>query len=269
MDIYGCDFSGAKNPEGRIFIASGRLSGASFTVEQVYSCEDRLDLTHFIKTSRAPWGMDFPFSVPEYYLEHQYASSWDKFIQGAYEDTREQFKQRFGQIHSGKSSRDLRETDIAVDAKSPVSSTPIAMHAMLYGGRKLLYNLREDVSVYPFDPYRENASRLYEVYPGYGWKALKLKSSDPLALHNINASFKAQVDSGFEVFITAEAAEATLDDNGKANLHARDAVMACIEMAYCNHKYGLESSGQIQPDFATEQEWRLRALEGLVVRMSR
>ncbi|WP_054941237.1 hypothetical protein [Paenibacillus ihuae] len=267
LTVYGCDFSGAKNPEGKIFIACGSLAGGSFTVNQVYSCEDRLDLYHYIHMSRAPWGMDFPFSIPKYYLERQYASSCDRFIQGAYEDTREQFKQRFGQIHSGKNSRDLRETDVAVDAKSPLASTPIAMHAMLYGGRKLLYNLRGAASVYPFEPYKENSSRLYEVYPGYGWKTLKLKSSDPEAFDKLDTSFKTLIDSGFEVCITAEAAKATLDHQGKANLHARDAVMACIEMAYCIRKYKLESSEHTQPEFATAQEWRLRSLEGLVVRM--
>lgn len=71
MNIYGCDFSGAKNPEGKIFIASGRLDGNSFIVEQVSSCEDRLDLFCEIRTTKAPWGMDFPFSIPEYYLEQQ------------------------------------------------------------------------------------------------------------------------------------------------------------------------------------------------------
>ncbi|AIQ53528.1 hypothetical protein [Paenibacillus sp. FSL R7-0331] len=267
MNIYGCDFSGAKNPEGKIFIASGRLTGNRFTVEQVFSCEDRLDLYYYIRTSRAPWGVDFPFSIPEYYLEQQYASSWDTFIEGAYSDTRDQFKQRFGQIHSGKSSRDLRVTDIAVDGKSPVSSTPIAMHAMVYGALRLLHNLQGDAAVYPFQPYREGVSRLYEIYPGHGWKALKLKSSAPDALQGIPFSFRTQVDSGFEISISPEAEAAAVDARGQASLHARDAVMACIQMAYCLRRYGLESSEQHKPEFASEEEWKLRMLEGLVVRM--
>lgn len=130
-----------------------------------------------------------------------------------------------------------------------------------------MYNLRGIASVYPFEPYRESSSRLYEVYPGYGWKALTLKSSDPEAFDKLNTSFKTLIDNGFEVSVTAEAAKATLDHQGKSNLHARDAVMACIEMAYCLRKYKLESSEPTQPEFATAQEWRLRSLEGLVVRM--
>lgn len=268
MIIYGCDFSGAKNPEGKIFVASGRLDGDSLTVEEVSSCEDRLDLYYLIRNSRAPWGVDFPFSIPEYYLGQQYDSSWDKFIQGAYEDSREQFKQRFGQIHSGKNSRDLRVTDIAVDAKSPVSSTPIAMHAMLYGARRLLHNLQGEAAVYPFQPYRAEVPRLYEIYPGHGWKALKLKSSAPDALRDLSASFKAQVDSGFEVTISPAAAAAAVDARGQANLHARDAVMACIQMAYCLRQYKLESSEEeCRPAFASQEEWEMRMLEGLVVRM--
>ncbi|MBY0010693.1 hypothetical protein [Paenibacillus typhae] len=266
MIIYGCDFSGAKNPEGKIFVASGRLDGDSFTVEEVSSCEDRLDLYCLIRNSRAPWGVDFPFSIPEYYLGQQYDSSWDKFIQGAYEDSREQFKQRFGQIHSGKNSRDLRVTDIAVDAKSPVSSTPIAMHAMLYGARRLLHNLRGEAAVYPFQPYREEVPRLYEIYPGHGWKALKLKSSASDALQAIPASFRTEVDSGFEVIISPAAA-AAVDARGQANLHARDAVMACIQMAYCLRTYKLDSGEPSKPAFASEAEWKLRMHEGLVVRM--
>lgn len=158
-------------------------------------------------------------------------------------------------------------TDIAVDGKSPVSSTPIAMHAMLYGARRLLHNLHGEAAVYPFQPYREDVSRLYEIYPGHGWKALKLKSSAPDALQDIPASFKTQIDSGFEVTISAKAAAGATDARGQANQHARDAVMACIQMAYCLRTYKLESGEPFKPEFASEAEWQLRVLEGLVVRM--
>lgn len=267
MKIYGCDFSGAKNPEGKIYVTEGNLEAGELTVERVFSCEDRLDLAYYIRSSQAPWGLDFPFSIPDYYLQEQYHSSWDNFLKGAYDDTRESFKQRFGVIHSGRSSRDMRVTDLALQAKSPVSSTPIAMHGMLYGGRKLLYNLREAVSVYPFDEVRDHASRLYEVYPSHGWKTLQLKSSDPAAPAEIGTRFKALVDETFAITVTAQAALGTLDAAGKANPHARDSMMACIPLAYCIYKYDLEKHWPVRPPFATEEEWANREREGLAVRL--
>ncbi|AIQ59415.1 hypothetical protein [Paenibacillus borealis] len=267
MKIYGCDFSGAKNPDGKIYITEGNLEQGELTVERVFSCEDRLDLAYYIRSSKAPWGLDFPFSIPDYYLQEQYDSSWDRFLQGAYDDTREDFKQRFGVIHSGRNSRDLRVTDIALQAKSPVSSTPIAMHGMLYGGRKLLFNLREKVSVYPFGEVRDNASRLYEVYPSHGWKALQLKSTSQDAPGEIPARFNALVDETFAITVTAQAALGTLDAGGKPNPHARDSMMACIPLAYCIYKYDLEKHWPVRPPFATEGEWAAREREGLAVRL--
>ncbi|OKP93503.1 hypothetical protein [Paenibacillus sp. P46E] len=267
MNIYGCDFSGAKNPEGKIFIARGQLAGHTLTIERVTGCEDRLDLAHYIKESKAPWGMDFPFSIPEYYLQNQYDSSWRNFVAGAYEDSREVFRDRFGVIHSGKNNRDLRFTDIALQAKSPVSSTPIAMHGMLFGGRKLLHHLQHDVCVYPFDPLQKTLSRLYEVYPSHGWKSLGLKSSEPGAFQELQAVFKANVDVGFDVTVSREAMQGALTAGTKPNLHAMDAVMACIEMGYCLWKYNLEEDWEQRPAFAAGKEWEQRSLEGLAVRL--
>lgn len=268
MDIYGCDFSGAKNPEGKIFVTRGKLTGNELSIEEVISCEDRLDLLHLIKKTSAPWGLDFPFAIPKHHLQSHYSSSWTTFIQEAYSDTREQFKSRFGIVHSGKSDIDLRETDIAVNGKSPISATPIAMNGMLYGGRKLLFNLQNDVSIYPFTPYKREGSHLYEVYPSHLWKTLHLKSSDVATFDNLNSSFKTQIDESFNLSITPEAIQGTLNANGEPNLHGMDSIMACIVMAYCIFKYDIDNNWEVRPLFATAQEWNHLSQEGLILRVN-
>ncbi len=62
MDIYGADFSGAGDPSKGIYFAHAELQGEKLAVTRVTHCDDRLDLFHAIVASRAPWGLDFPFS---------------------------------------------------------------------------------------------------------------------------------------------------------------------------------------------------------------
>lgn len=123
-------------------------------ITQMINCEDRLDLFQLIKSSQAPWGMDFPFSIPSTHLKKHYGGMWSQFIQDSYQDSRYGFKEKFGQIHSEKNNpSDYRITDLAVGGKSPIAATPIDMKGMLFGGRKLLYLLQGHSCVYPFEPY--------------------------------------------------------------------------------------------------------------------
>lgn len=269
MLVYGCDFSGAKDPSGKIYVTIGRLTDHRLTILEVKDCEDRLDLFYMIKNNPAPWGLDFPFSIPMGHLNEHYQSSWHYFIREAYGDTRMQFKSRFGKVHSGKNNlRDCRVTDIAVNGKSPISETPISMNGMLYGGRKLLFNLLNDVSIYPFDSYREDTSRLYEVYPSHGWSKLGLNREDPLALAQISDFFKRRVDSSFDIELDiSKIPKLTSGDKiGRLVDHASDSVMACIVLAYSLYRSPLDALWNLKPSFASDEEWALRGQEGLVVR---
>lgn len=269
MLVYGCDFSGAKDPNGKIFVTAGWLADHRLTILDVKECEDRLDLFYMIKNNPAPWGLDFPFSIPREHLNEHYQSSWPFFIREAYRDTRMEFKQKFGKVHSGKNNiRDCRVTDIAVNGKSPVSETPISMNGMVYGGRKLLFNLLNDVSIYPFDSYRENASRLYEVYPSHGWSKLGLNREDQLALAQLSDVFKRRVDPCFDIELDLDKIPRLTSGIkiGKLVDHASDSVMACIILAYCLYSSPLDAFWGIKPSFASDEEWASRGEEGLVVR---
>ncbi|MGO4549409.1 hypothetical protein AB4Z29_32045 [Paenibacillus sp. 2TAB23] len=270
MLVYGCDFSGAKDPNGKIFITVGDLDNRVLTIERVIPCEDRLDLYHKIKNESGPWGLDFPFSIPNTHLKEQYQSSWKYFIQEAYADTRLHFKTRFGKVHSGRNNdRDCRATDKAVDGKSPISETPISMNGMLYGGRKLIFNLLNQAAVYPFDRHREDAARLYEVYPSHGWAKLGLNREDTSAAARLPEQFKLAVDATFDIRLNPHLIpiHATGPKIGKLIDHASDSVMACITLAYSIYSAKIDKDWEEKPSFATPEEWLHRHQECLVVRI--
>jgi hypothetical protein len=64
MKVFGADFSGAKNPSRGIYYAQRILNAGKLIIERVVHCDDRLDLLAAIHFSKAPWGLDFPFSLP-------------------------------------------------------------------------------------------------------------------------------------------------------------------------------------------------------------
>lgn len=153
-------------------MACGELEQQTFTITEVSAFEDRLDLFYKITQSVAPWGLDFPFSIPREHLRLHYQSSWADFIAAAYSDTRERFKTKFGKVHSGKNDAvDCRITDIAANAKSPIETTPISMNGMLFGSRRLLLNVMDSASIYPFTARKgdmANCTRFIRAMAGPG-----------------------------------------------------------------------------------------------------
>ncbi|WP_053374078.1 hypothetical protein [Paenibacillus sp. FJAT-27812] len=258
MIVYGCDFSGAKDPNGKIYVAVGNLEQQSLTITEVIPCEDRLDLFSMIKHAPAPWGLDFPFSVPKEHLANHYQSSWRSFIHTAYLESRMQFKTKFGKIHSGKNNtQHCRLTDIAADAKSPIAETPISMNGMVYGGRKLLFNLLNDAAIYPFDAHRADAARLYEVYPSHGWSKLGLNREDDYALEQLDAAFKNKIDPSFSIRLDPDSVPRQPSGKkiGMPIEHATDAIMACMILAYSIYSCSLDDTWGEQPPFAADEEW--------------
>ena len=57
MNIYGADFSGARDASRGIYYAEGSLEDGSMTINRVVHCDDRLDLLAAIHLSKAPWGL--------------------------------------------------------------------------------------------------------------------------------------------------------------------------------------------------------------------
>lgn len=51
MIFYGADFSGAKDPSGRICYARGELVSGKIIINELVQCDDRLDLFAAIDSS--------------------------------------------------------------------------------------------------------------------------------------------------------------------------------------------------------------------------
>ncbi|MGG4146907.1 hypothetical protein ABEW34_27725 [Paenibacillus algorifonticola] len=200
-----------------------------------------------------------------------YRSSWEDLIAAAYSDTRERFKTKFGNVHRGKNDAvDCRITDIAANAKSPIATTPISMNGMLLGSRRLLLNVMDSATIYPFTARKgEKSSRLYEVYPSNGWSRLGLNREELHDIQRLPDVFKVKIDPDFHISFNSNLIplEQRGQKAGKANQHATDAMMACLTLAYCQMKYGIDDDWGHKPAFASAEEWQLIRQEGLIVRM--
>lgn len=262
LDVYGCDFSGARDAAKKIAVCKGRLTGSVWTLEALYDLEERLDLVARIAATNAPWGMDMPFSIPEGVLAGW--GDWSTFVSAAGVLERETFKAKFPPRHSRFADAELfRATDLAVSAKSPISATPLDMRGMLFGSLKVLHTLAvcRRISVYPFDTAPDpNRARLYEVYPGHLTLALH-SGRKSLVPAQWDEAFQAVVDPHFRLEMSASmCAEITGE-------HRRDAVLACIVTAYHMYRYGLDTDWSAPPPYATNAEWSRRTREGLILRV--
>jgi hypothetical protein len=269
MNIYGCDFSGAKDAAGRICICHAKWDGQSLHLLEVRELEERLDLVRAIRTSPGFWGIDMPFSIPANSV--QSFGGWKKMIGAAHRLSRREFKNLFPVTHSTPAKKELfRLTDLLVGAKSPISSTPLDMLGMLYGSFKVLdMVMLDDARVYPFMESPDMAvANLFEVYPRSLMTLLKLRGHESFAevcdrFEQLAATNEAeervypirvQMIDEFERQITSE--------------HMRDAVFACLIIAYATITERLSSDWSDCPAFLTEQEWQFRHTEGAVVRIA-
>jgi hypothetical protein len=104
------------------------------------------------------------------------------------------------------------------------------MRMMTYAGLKMLFYLRNFGSVvYPFDPFEQGVSRLYEAYPSHTWKQVGLPRDTDLGPF-VKLFYE---EFGFKVKIANHLVN-------MENLDAADAVVACVTMAYALERYELE-----------------------------
>lgn len=266
MKVFGTDFSGARNPSRGIYYAEGSLNGQTLNLERVVHCDDRLDLlmaTHF---SKAPWGLDFPFSIPAEAYRLLKLKGWEELLKLAVEKGRNGFEQY---LESGGlpgceakyrgGSACCRFTDAAVQAFSPLKQTNPNMRMMTYSGLKLLCYLRQlGHRVYPFDQFNVAVSRLYEVYPSWGWRQMgvkRRKAQLPTFTERIHERF------GLEVKGLAGCSLSAMESDDAA-----DAVVACVCLALSLADGKLEPEWERQPVWASDAEWANRLIEGLVIK---
>lgn len=232
MRIFGADSSGARDPSRGIYYAQGILSAGELRIERAAHSDDRLDLLATIHFSKAPWGLDFHFSIPAAAYKQLKLKSWGELLNLTVESERAGFEEylEVGGIpgcedRCQSSSICCRVTDSAVQAFSPLKKTNPTMRTMTYAGLKLLYYLRRlGHRVYPFDHFNSEVARLYEVYPSLGWRQVGLKRGKellPLFAEHFHECFGLQVKS------TAECNLSTM-----VSADAADAVVACISLGF-------------------------------------
>ncbi len=263
MKVYGADFSGARDPSRGIYYAEGFLNESTLHIESVVHCDDRLDLLAAIHFSKAPWGLDFPFSISADAMQKMNIASWDALLSMAANCQRSDFDYLLEnggipscELQCTNHSICCRAADAAVRSFSSLKKTNPNMRMMTYAGLKLLSYLRRLGSrVYPFDQLDLGVSRLYEVYPSHSWKQVGLSRDENLA--RFIGRFSEQY--GFRV---------TVKDNQlyMPGLDAADAVVACVTLGYGIYQYNLESDWARQQAWMSETEWSNRHQEGLIVK---
>lgn len=260
MYVFGADFSGAKDPSRGIYYAVGELDGIILKIKNVRHCEDRLDLFGAIVASNAPWGIDFPFAVPEQVYTQLDLSGWDKLLSWAVDTPRTDFmaslKERLEETEAicGEGKPGCRVTDIESKSFSPLKLNNPNMRAMTYGGLKLLFYLRQaEVAIYPFDEF-VTGPRVYEVYPSGLWSLLGLSRGTDVEPASRKLNELDLLNLRLPPDLTLKSKDAA------------DAVLACATMASAISRYNIERSWDTRPPNISIREWEKRHTEGVIVR---
>jgi hypothetical protein len=263
MFFYGADFSGAKDPSGRICYAKGELAAGKIIIRELVQCDDRLDLFAAIDSSAVPWGIDFPFALPQEAYTALDLSGWPELMDFIVNMRRDEFADLLEDAifheenNCRKHSLCCRMGDAAVSGCSPFKKYNPNMRAMLYGGLKILsYLRRSGNNIYPFDMLDKTKSRIYEIYPSHTWRALGLSRSVELK----EFADKFYKKTGTEVIIPEEMGWA-------GSLDAADAVAACATMGCVLLCSDIDNDWDVASPEISAEEWALRLWEGLVVRI--
>jgi hypothetical protein len=173
--VYGVDFSGAKDAGKRIWIASGAPVKGTL---QIQSCRPAENLPGssgerdhslwalrrlIIAETRAAFGLDFPFGLPEALVAHEH---WESFVLAFPQDypSPKAFRERCCKAAQGKELRRL--TDGV--AQTPFSPYNIRLYRQtFYGIRDLLHPLVEkgQARVLPMQEPAEDRPWLLEICP--------------------------------------------------------------------------------------------------------
>ncbi len=180
--IIGIDFSGGAQAGRKIWIAVGRVEGATLLIEDSFRGEALPDsgrdrarclaaLRAYIRSvGEALIGLDFPFSLPRELLED---SRWEPFIRS--------FPDRFGTpqafrhfcLTAGRGRELKRLTDL--ESKTPFSPYNLRLYRQTYFGlREVIGPLVNDraARVLPMQTGRSGRPRLIEICPASTLKRL-------------------------------------------------------------------------------------------------
>ncbi|HZG55225.1 hypothetical protein [Paenibacillus sp.] len=269
--VYGVDFSGAKDPSGKLYVAQGTLSadGGAFELESCVACDDRLDA--FAMLLGAPdgsvWGFDAPFAPASPAYDAFGFTQWEEWLSLAAGSSRSSFLEALDRLFPAHETPCVahgwacRHTDVACRAASPFKRVQPNLRAMVYAGWKWLsYARQAGCAVYPFD--RRDAARssspvLFEVYPSYIARAAQGRRSLDVSA----VAAYAQAYAGWREHPLS-------GDLGAASQDAVDACAACLTLAVVVAREGAALASGARPGFANDLEWEARMREGLIVRPS-
>jgi hypothetical protein len=264
MKIYGADFSGARNPSRGIYYAEGLLDNKSLFIKRIVHCDDRLDLLSAIHFSKAPWGLDFPFSLPIDAFKRLKINTWNELMSNAVERNRKDFNLLIAESgipscngRCQEPSICCRAVDASINSFSPLKRVMPNMRMMTYAGLKMLSHLRSfGHKVYPFDHFDLSVSRIYEVYPSHGWRQVGLPRDNDLG------PFVELFYGKYGLKVKIENHPLKMENQDMA-----DAVVACLTMGYALYSYDLEADWARQHKWISDLEWEHRYMEGLIVKI--
>jgi hypothetical protein len=269
MRIYGVDFSGARDPSGKLYVASGTLSAdrTVFTLEDCEACDDRLDV--FARMLRSPadsvWGLDVPFAPAAPAYKAIGFEAWEEWLAFASASSRSLFLETIESVFPSYESPctaygwACRHTDVACRAQSPFKRVNPNLRAMVYAGWKLLHYARQaGFDVYPFDGLgSRSAPALFEIYPSHTARLVNGR-------RRLTLSAVAQT-----LCSTTRLQEANVPETLETlpNQDAADACVACLTLAATIAGEHVSLINHTRPSFIEEAEWRMHSLEGLIVRL--
>lgn len=271
MNIFGADFSGAKDASKGIYYCKGVLAGGTLSIERVIHCDDRLDLYAAIVVSEGCWGLDFPFGLTADACQALGIGDWEELLALAAGSSRNEFMallenrlalQKLTPSYEAVCTVPTiacRATDAAAKAFSPLKKTNPNMRAMTYSGLKLLaYLRRAGVAVYPFDSPENATTKVYEVYPSALWNRVGMKRTTDMEAFLAKAGGLGLLD----IKLSSDFVDVPLFTQDAA-----DSVVACVIMAIAVAKYKVADHWDICPEPISQEEWKNRKREGAILRV--
>jgi hypothetical protein len=268
--VYGVDFSGARDPSDKLFVAVGMLDEDGFALERIVPCDDRLDA--FAMLLRAPahsiWGWDVPFAPAGPAYDAIGFTDWEEWLALAAGSSRSSFMERLDAVFPSVETPcaahgwACRHTDVACRAASPFKRVQPNLRAMIYAGWKLLAYAREaGCAVYPFDDVggaQRSGPTLFEIYPSHTARLAGGKRSLDLSA----AAAFAQRHAGW-------GAAPSIERAAPANQDSADAAVACLTLASAYARERRAFASGARPSFATDAEWSAAKREGLIARINK
>ena len=216
-----------------------------------------------IESNDSIWGLDFPFSVPAAALVKLGFESRKEMIEAVCKMTRKQFAKFVAdrmndyprRCHDGDIQY-CRHTDNAVQAHSVFKTVNPNLRVMLYAGLKMLKYLADcGINIYPLGNFDSTFPTVCEIYPSHTWKKIGMKRSTDVD------TFLERFNSQNILFV-----ECDFDTELVNNQDLADSVVACVTIATAYLNQNMACGWDCRLPIFTEQEWKQRQVEGLIVR---